>query len=139
MSRFLTAHTNSACLTTSVSFPAVVDEPDLGDDTHWRLYVDWNPLTNPLPFAANLFPGANNTQELRSIPATPFTIPVTASTPLGTVGTHVVELWVTDGPADNISSRRPALHGADLPDGGTVQQYFVATYPWVVTVRGDCL
>jgi hypothetical protein len=143
VSRFITASLNPSCPTypSGGALPfndAIVDEPDLADETHWRLYLDWNPTTNNLPLQGDFVPGQSGPSTLRSIlPQAP--VALNSTTVLGTPGTHTVELWITDGPADDITSRRPASFPlTDQGDGGTLDQYYVATYARVVTITATC-
>ena len=137
VSRFITASnsTTPGCGSLSVKFSAPVADPDLADTLHYRFYIDWDPVKNNRPFHANQLDGnAENTNPVRS-PPIELDVPVSAASPLGAVGTHVVELWVSDGPSDNQDVRSAPV---TVSDGGAVSQTYVTSYAWVVNVTAAC-
>jgi hypothetical protein len=135
VSRYISASLDSTCPFPTAGLASTVNEPDLADETHYRYYVDWNPITNNLPVTGGYVLGTGS-NVLRTLP--PFVVS-NAPQALSTVGTHTVELWITDGPADSITSRRPAPFPATVTvDGGPQDQYYVATYAWVVTLAQSC-
>lgn len=111
-------------------FTVPVEDPDLDDVLYFDFYVDSDAGSTGLVTEGTVPPSGN---AFRTEPAT-YDVDWSSPGPLQTVGMHVVEALVADGPLVN---GVPQPRTVDLPDGGTrIDETFAVSFSWLVTVTG---
>lgn len=116
-------------------FIVAVEDPDVDDIIRAVFYIDYEPnQPNPLSFSQDILPTSNSA--IRPTAARRRFTSEEPNIPLFAVGTHTVEVVVTDTSLDEVRAPRPAL---TAPDGGILDEGYTDSFTWfITTVSGTC-
>lgn len=118
----------------SDTLEAPVEDFDVDDVLTYRFYVDYD-ANDPSTIFADDHTLRNPERTVVRKEKPQFKVDISSTGTLFTSGTHLIELWVTDGAAV-AQSRAPPFTAN--PDGGVTFHPYATSYAWQVQVTATC-